>query len=271
MDENIEIEKENIKSELINQNSNSNENQNENKNENKEQNNDIKNNNDVQQENININTNIKTETNTYIDNQNKEYIPSKLTDYLITINYSKFLHIPFFIFRNLFIFYFPCQSFPSNPMKLSEMPTPPFVVIRSEYHKILRLTISFIIFTIPMLIIQFVCLSDVVYLNIIIPIVTLTGTFSSVINYIINPGIIFDYKNLNEIMHCSECKMYYPKTRGKLVHCDVCEICISGYDHHCDVIGKCVGKYNMIIFVTLAISGMVFIVAIFAIIIKLII
>ena len=263
MDENNEIEKDNIKSELINQNAN--------ENENKEPNNNVENNNDIQQQNIDINTNIKGEINTYKDNQNKEYIPSKLIDYLITIKYSKIFHIPYFVFRNLFIFYCPCTSFPSNPMKLSEMPTPPFVVIRSEYQKILRLTISFIIFTIPMLIIQFVCLSDVVYLNIIIPIVTLTGTFSSLINYIINPGIIFDYKNLNEIMHCSECKMYYPKTRGKLVHCDVCEICISGYDHHCDVIGKCVGKYNMIIFVTLAISGMTFVIAIFAIIIKLII
>ena len=177
MDENNEIEKDNIKSELINQNAN--------ENENKEQNNDVENNNDIQQQNIN--TNIKGEINTYKDNQNKEYIPSKLIDYLITIKYSKFFHIPYFVFRNLFIFYFPCTSFPSNPMKLSEMPTPPFVVIRSEYQKILRLTISFIIFTIPMLIIQFVCLSDVVYLNIIIPIVTLTGTFSSAINYIINP------------------------------------------------------------------------------------
>ena len=255
-----EIEKENIKSELINQNATDNEN------ENKEQKNDIENNNNI---NTDINTNPNTEKNT--NNEKQDNIPSKLIDYLITIQYSKFLHIPYFVFRNLFIFYFPCKSFPSNPMKLSEMPTPPFVVIRSEYHKILKLTISFIIFTIPMLIVQFVFLGDVIYFNIIIPIVALTGIISSVINYIINPGIIFDYKNLIEILYCPECKIYYPKTGRKIVHCDVCEICIIGYDHHCDVIGKCVGKYNMIIFIVFALSGMTFLMAIFAIIIRLII
>lgn len=53
-------------------------------------------------------------------------------DYLIKIKYSKFLCIPYFYFGNIFHFYFSCQSFSSNPIKLSEIPTPPFAVIRSE-------------------------------------------------------------------------------------------------------------------------------------------
>ena len=53
-------------------------------------------------------------------------------DYLIKIKYSKFLSIPYFYFGNIFHFYFSCQSFSSNPIKISEIPTPPFAVIRSE-------------------------------------------------------------------------------------------------------------------------------------------
>ena len=60
------------------------------------------------------------------ENQNEAH------DYLIKIKYSKFLCIPYFYFGNIFHFYFSCQTFTSNPIKLSEIPTPPFAVIRSE-------------------------------------------------------------------------------------------------------------------------------------------
>ena len=53
-------------------------------------------------------------------------------DYLIKIKYSKFLCIPYFYFGNIFHFYFSCQCFSSNPIKLSEIPTPPFAIICSE-------------------------------------------------------------------------------------------------------------------------------------------
>ena len=54
------------------------------------------------------------------------------TDYLIKIQYCKLLCIPYFYFGNIFHFYFSCQSFSSNPIKLSNIPTPPFAIIRSE-------------------------------------------------------------------------------------------------------------------------------------------
>ena len=94
--------------------------------------------------NINTNTNNEGIINTNInlvvnpDQQNK----NEVLDYLITIQYSKCLHIPYFYFKNIFHFYFPCQSFPSNQIKLSEIPTPPFAVIRTEC-KCIFLTIIF--------------------------------------------------------------------------------------------------------------------------------
>jgi len=57
---------------------------------------------------------------------------NEVFDYLIKIKYSKFLCIPYFYFGNIFHFYFSCQTFSSNPIKLSEIPTPPFAVIRNE-------------------------------------------------------------------------------------------------------------------------------------------
>ena len=66
-------------------------------------------------------------------NQNKENEnQTQINDYIITIQYSKFLCIPYFYFSNILYFYFPCKSFISNQIKLSELPTPPFAVIRSE-------------------------------------------------------------------------------------------------------------------------------------------
>ena len=66
--------------------------------------------------------------NTIFENKNQ----NEVFDYLIKIKYSKFLCIPYFYFGNIFHFYFSCQSFSSNPIKLSEIPTPPFAIIRSE-------------------------------------------------------------------------------------------------------------------------------------------
>ena len=134
MDENNEIEKDNIKSTLLNENEKEKENNEkineeilikENSNNNINTENAILPENDKEKGDI-INTNINT--NTYNDNQNK----NETFDHLITIKYSKIFRIPYFRFGGVFHFYFPCKSFPSNPIKLSEMPTPPFAVIRSE-------------------------------------------------------------------------------------------------------------------------------------------
>ena len=73
-------------------------------------------------------SNIEINKNKITESENK----IQLNDYLIKIKYSKLLCIPYFYFGNIFHFYFSCQCFSSNPIKLSEIPTPPFAIICSE-------------------------------------------------------------------------------------------------------------------------------------------
>ena len=55
-----------------------------------------------------------------------------ITDYIITIQYSKILHIPYFIFGNMLNFYFPCHKFETKVINLSQMPTPPFAIVITD-------------------------------------------------------------------------------------------------------------------------------------------
>ena len=124
MEENDNIDKENNKETLLN------ENEKEEKINNEVLEKDKDNNNDNPQKNEEIiNTNMDINTNNIQVNQNNN---QQIYDYLINIQYSKILHFLYFHFGNIFHFYFSCQSFSSNPIKLSEIPTPPFAVIRSE-------------------------------------------------------------------------------------------------------------------------------------------
>ena len=45
---------------------------------------------------------------------------------------KRYPEIPYFIFGNIFHFYLPFKRFPSDQIRLSEMPTPPFAVVRKE-------------------------------------------------------------------------------------------------------------------------------------------
>ena len=72
-------------------------------------------------ENVNIN-----------NNQNQIQSNQEILEHIITIKYSKILKIPYFIFGNIFHFYLPFKRFPSDQIRLSEMPTPPFAVVRKE-------------------------------------------------------------------------------------------------------------------------------------------
>ena len=72
-------------------------------------------------ENVNIN-----------NNQNQIQPNQEILEHIITIKYSKILKIPYFIFGNIFHFYLPFKRFPSDQIRLSEMPTPPFAVVRKE-------------------------------------------------------------------------------------------------------------------------------------------
>ena len=85
-------------------------------------------------ETLNSNNN-NINTNSLINPEEKNEIKDEnlmVGDYLITILYTKYLHIPYFIFGNIFNFYFPCKKFKSNQIYLSKMPTPPFGIVMTQ-------------------------------------------------------------------------------------------------------------------------------------------
>ena len=108
-------------------------------------------------------------------------------------------------------------------------------------------------------------------MNVIVPISSFLAIISALLLLIINPGIIYsDNKSKKkEKIYCSYCKFLYPINK-KLEHCDECGVCICNYDHHCGVIGKCVGKYNKILFCLFVLSISGFILSFYLILLNLI-
>ena len=85
------------------------------------------------------------------------------------------------------------------------------------------------------------------YLGIII---FLVQSISFLITVLINPGIapkdlwLENYKHLEEIGSyriCNICKIIM-RNVDKTDHCEDCNVCIIGADHHCPWTSKCVGK-----------------------------
>ena len=100
-------------------------------------------------------------------------------------------------------------------------------------------------------------------MNFIAPICAGITLINQILLFIINPGIIYsnsDIINYDDKIYCHYCKFFYPKNNKKMEHCFICNICVCNLDHHCGVVGKCVGKYNTIIFsfFVLTISGFIF-------------
>ena len=92
-----------------------------------------------------------------------------------------------------------------------------------------------------------------IYIGIIIFLIQAT---SYLITILIDPGIpskdlwLENYKHLDEIgtyRICNVCKIIM-RNEDKTDHCDECNICIIGADHHCPWTSKCVGANNKNIF-----------------------
>lgn len=121
--------------------------------------------------------------------------------------------------------------------------------------------ISGIILIIIMLTIQFKLLKEVLYLDIIIPIASSLSIITTILLLLINPGIIYSdiqnkgVNNNEQKIYCNDCKFLYPSTNIKMEHCHKCAICVCKYDHHCGVVGKCVGKFNIFIFLSFNLSS----------------
>ena len=80
---------------------------------------------------------------------------------------------------------------------------------------------------------------------------------SHLITIIINPGIPsrkfysklrkdYDSRDYN-LFECKRCNIIVPKELN-ISHCYHCDVCVLDYDHHSLWMGKCIGKYNWIIF-----------------------
>ncbi|CAE8638779.1 unnamed protein product, partial [Polarella glacialis] len=64
---------------------------------------------------------------------------------------------------------------------------------------------------------------------------------------------------------CEACNLVQPR---ECVHCNYCEVCVEGHDHHCPWMGKCVGKQNLCAFysflvVSFSSLGYIFFIALF--------
>ena len=79
---------------------------------------------------------------------------------------------------------------------------------------------------------------------------------SFLLTVLLNPGIVpkelwlENYKHLDEIGSyriCNICKIIM-RNDDKTDHCEDCNICIIGADHHCPWTSKCVGKKNKKLF-----------------------
>ena len=88
-----------------------------------------------------------------------------------------------------------------------------------------------------------------IYLKIIGIIIYLIFLISYTYTVLINPG--FPKHDIDSITgeprkkfyYCNICKLWANKEK-KTMHCNDCNICIEGIDHHCPWTGKCIGYKN---------------------------
>ena len=79
-----------------------------------------------------------------------------------------------------------------------------------------------------------------------------------------NPGIcskaeLTDYQieefREKKLGYCGICKVAHIKGR---YHCEDCQVCIDGYDHHCPWTSKCIGKNNLCAFYAFLTNTVIF-------------
>ena len=165
-------------------------------------------------------------------------------DYIVSIERSCILKIPYFIFGRTTHFYFFCHRIKKKQYKLSEIPHPYFT-LGPGYKNFLGCMIFSTIFLVILSVIQIIFFTFI--LKIISLILNLSFFIVTFSTYILNPGTVYTRKPNENIKYCKSCKYSYPYNQ-KLVHCNLCGICLVNVDHHCDVFGKCIAKNNIICF-----------------------
>lgn len=89
------------------------------------------------------------------------------------------------------------------------------------------------------------------------------GTYTY--TFLVNPGLPDKSMSISRLENkeidssvkiCDKCGIVIPPGKG-ITHCDDCEVCIIGYDHHCPWTSKCIGKGNMLGFQAFVVFTMV--------------
>ena len=92
------------------------------------------------------------------------------------------------------------------------------------------------------------------YIAIIGVILNIIQFGSTIICGIINPGLpkkeLQDISLLNNSNRYVRCNLWFfiIDNSKNYVHCEICQCCCEGYDHHCPWTSKCVGKGNIFYF-----------------------
>ncbi|CDW77513.1 dhhc zinc finger domain containing protein [Stylonychia lemnae] len=65
----------------------------------------------------------------------------------------------------------------------------------------------------------------------------------------VDPKAHIYYNNIKSPLYqyCKQCQVQYDR---ETYHCEDCDVCIKGYDHHCIFFGKCIGEGNLCSFWT---------------------
>lgn len=81
---------------------------------------------------------------------------------------------------------------------------------------------------------------------------------------LLNPGIksrrVPDFGK--SVVYCTKC---LTTREDKVVHCQDCDVCIEGHDHHCIWTGKCIGKGNFAPFIFFIVCTPVYLINMFMI------
>ena len=192
--------------------------------------------------NYNVETFSLKDNNTMIQSKDEEnnIIQVKRN---IEIVKTKFLKIPYFYIGKTINFYFPFTQ-----VSIEEFKYPIFSLgCEKKIFLIIFMYIS-IIYSLIYYLLNKLFYSTI--FNLGIPFLLIIIMISSIILFLINPGIVYktEILNLENTNKCEICGINYNKNL-KIKHCKLCDVCVIGYDHHCGVIGKCVGKKNFFLFI----------------------
>jgi hypothetical protein len=136
------------------------------------------------------------------------------------------------------------------------LPTLIFPSIRQSFCAVISIFLNFLLrifyFTLTN------CLDRTSYSSIgfIIGIVNRVHVIFFVITLLIDPGFVKraptpslarKYTGITACGKCMTIDKDYRKWKN-IIHCQKCDRCILGFDHHCGVLGTCIGKNNLIPF-----------------------